>query len=225
MVLGTNLRTLKLDMFYQRTSYWYEKGNFEHALAGKAFVTEFPFFLAPFKSLEYVSLELPIWCANIPRRHRIVDGMIRRIALKLQAHVTLSIPAKRQNCGHRRPRHDTKCWQCYSSWYASTHPNNSAAYELWTWEARAGRTVDWSQVAHIGIPYNASLFLDTLSGTSADHCVFEAGFYLAFVEGQFLLHDGNYDHTEGYFTYKVREGPRYRRCVIKGHEIVMGRRH
>jgi hypothetical protein len=77
MALGTNLRTLKLDMFDQRTSYWYEKGNFEHALAGKAFVTEFPFFLAPFKSLEYVSLELPIWCANIPRRHRIVHGMIR----------------------------------------------------------------------------------------------------------------------------------------------------
>ena len=63
--------------------------------------------------------------------------------------------------------------------------------------------MDWSQVAHMGIPYTPSLFPDTLFGTSADQCVFETGFHLGFVEDQLLLHDGDYDHTEGHVRYHV----------------------
>lgn len=204
MSLATNLRRLRIEM---GRIVAVERGN---CRAARAFMTEFPFFLAHFKALDHVRLEIPLWRTDILTRHRIVHGMIRRIALRLQAHATLLLPPADK------------------SWDNSVCPQSSrAGYEVWIWEAGEGGSMDWSQVAHMGQAYTGSLARKYIrTRTSADHCVFDAGFYLVFVDGLFLLHDGDNDHSEGYIRYKADRGFDVSTgCAVKGHDPYSRWRH
>ena len=77
--------------------------------------------------------------------------------------------------------------------------------------------MDWSQVAHMGIPYTPMLYYEYNYSPKVDN-VFDAGFYLAFIEDQFLLHDGDYDHSEGYLRYAMDYGyGHWDDCLEPGH--------
>ncbi|KAE9375252.1 hypothetical protein N431DRAFT_369501, partial [Stipitochalara longipes BDJ] len=78
--IATNIRRLRLGIWYtslEPGDKGYNPKEDDHPDAVRAFMTEFPFFLAHFKALEHISLELPTWCNNHLRRKRIVHGMIR----------------------------------------------------------------------------------------------------------------------------------------------------
>lgn len=205
LLIAKNLRRLTVTTYYGD----FEPGDAEYdpeddPTAVRAFMTEFPLFLAHFKVLEFVTLELPTYNENRLRRNRIVHGMIRRITLRLQAHVTLLF----------HPDGD------YDTGFESTdHPQG---FELWIWEAGAGRVMDWSKVADLAILYTDALRAEY------DHPVkeidwndvFDAGYHLVFVDDMFLLHDGDFDYAGDYFKYELdtEVGMRFRsNCVIRGH--------